>query len=196
MTAKKGNGGSPESDAPRAKRNAEETGLTPSEAPAPPREELESLRKERDELRDQLLRRRADFENFKKRVDRDREQARQDTLADVFQALIPILDNFDRALLAAGPEGSLREGVELIRRQILAVLEANGVVVQDPTGQPFDPELHQALSHEAVPGYADGTVVEVFQKAYFLGGRLLRPALVKVAKGGAASPEDGAVHLR
>ena len=194
MKAKKGNGGSPEALAPEPKPAAEETGLTPAGAATPLREELDALRKERDELRDQLLRRRADFENFKKRVERDREQARQDTLADVFQALIPILDNFDRALAAAGPEGSLREGVELTRRQILGVLEASGVVVQDPTGQPFDPEVHQALSHEAVPGYADGTVVEVFQKAYFLGSRLLRPALVKVAKGGAASPEKEAVH--
>ena len=191
MSAKKGNGGS-DDEAARAGR--EESGLTPVAEPAPTREELDALRLERDELRDQLLRRRADFENFKKRVERDREQARQEALAGVFQALVPILDNFDRALAAAAPEGSLREGVELIRRQILAVLEASGVVVQDPTGQPFDPEIHQALSHEAVPGYADGTVVEVFQKAYFLGSRLLRPALVKVAKGGAASPENEAVH--
>jgi molecular chaperone GrpE len=194
VTAKKGNGGSHDDGATLANEAVSETGLAPVEAPPPTHEELAALRQERDELRDQLLRRRADFENFKKRVDRDREHARQEALADVFLALIPILDNFDRALATAAPDGSLREGIELIRRQILAALEASGVVAKDPTGEAFDPEIHQALSHEAVAGYADGTIVEVFQKAYFQGGRLLRPALVKVAKGVAASPEEGAVH--
>jgi molecular chaperone GrpE len=193
MSAGKGNGGTVE-DAARPDGDAEQTsgGLTPAEPDAPvelTRETFEALRRERDELRDQLLRRRADFENYKKRVERDRQQAAQDASASLLEALLPALDNLDRALGAAGAETTLREGVELIRRQLLGVLEAKGVTLQEPLGQPFDPEVHQALSYEAVPGQPDGTVVEVFQKGYFLGGRLLRPALVKVAKGDAESPE-------
>jgi molecular chaperone GrpE len=71
----------------------------------------------------------------------------------------------------------------MIQRQILGLLEAEGVASKDPSGERFDPELHQALAYEAAPGFEDGTIVEVYRKAYFLGGRLLRPALVKVARG-------------
>lgn len=191
MSERKGNGGAADEkppEAPAATRTEpapadapEPTGLEAVETP-PTREELEALRRERDELRDQLLRRRADFENYRRRVERDRLQAGQDAAAAIFMALIPALDNLDRALASPAAEGALREGVELIRREILAVMERHGVTAQDPAGQRFDPELHQALSHEVVAGVAEGTVVEVFRKAYFLKGRLLRPALVKVAK--------------
>ncbi len=193
MSGSKGNGGTLK-DEPEPGEDAPESasGLAAVEPDAPvelTREAFEALRRERDELRDQLLRRRADFENYKKRVERDRQQAAQDASAGLLEALLPALDNFDRALEAGGNEATLREGIELTRRQLLGVLETKGVSVQDALGQPFDPEVHQALSYEAVPGKADGTVVEVFQKGYFLGGRLLRPALVKVAKGDAESPE-------
>lgn len=203
MSDRKGNGGvvdenapeTPAAETPAAPRTEEATGLTPVEEPVT-REALVALERERNDLREQLLRRRADFENLRKRVERDRQQARLDATVDIFQDLLPVLDNFDRALEAAGPEASLRDGVEMIRRQIAAILETSGVQAQDPLGQPFDPQCHQALSHEAVPGEKDGTVVEVFRKAYYLGGRLLRPALVKVAKGEAPeeSTEDEAVH--
>ena len=154
---------------------------------APPREPLtreqvEELRRERDDLQDQLLRRRAEFENYRKRVERDRQQAGTDSVAAVLKALIPTIDNLDRALEAPGGEG-LRQGVELIRRELLSLLEAQGVVREDPTGERFDPERHQALSHENAPGHKEGTVVEVFGKGYRYKDRLLRPALVKVAKG-------------
>ncbi len=195
---KRGNGGDeprPDDDAPAA----EPTGLEGVDAaPREPlnREQVEELRRERDDLRDQLLRRRAEFENYKKRVERDRQLAGIDSAAAVLKALIPSLDNLDRALEAPGGEG-LRQGVELIRRELLALLEAQGVVRMDPTGEQFDPERHQALSHEAVPGHEEGTVVEVFGKGYTYKDRLLRPALVKVAKG--AEGEDsgngpGAIH--
>lgn len=165
---------------------AEPTGLAPVDgAPMPPldREGVEALRRERDDLKDQLLRKRADFENFRKRVERDRQQAGAEAVAAVFKSLIPSLDNLDRALLADAGEATLREGVELIRRDLLALLQKHGVQEQDPLGQRFDPEAHQALSHEHVPGAPDGTVTEVFRKGYTFKDRLLRPALVKVAKG-------------
>lgn len=175
----------PETNTPTASRTDGSAAEEPKElAPVPltAQQELDRLRAERDELRDQLLRRRADFENYKKRVERDRQQAGLEAAAEVLQALIPTLDNLDRALGAQGSDASLREGVELLRRDLLALLEGRGVAVQDPRGQRFDPNLHQALLYEPAPGFEDGTVVEVFRKGYFLGARLLRPALVKVAR--------------
>ena len=199
---RRGNGG--EDDAARDKADdaagtaGEATGLTGVDAaPLEPltREQVEELRKERDDLRDQLLRRRADFENYRKRVERDRQQAGTDAVAGLLKALVPTLDNLDRALAAPGGEG-LREGVELIRRDLIALLEGHGLTSEDPKGQRFDPERHQALVHETAPGHREGTVVDVFGKGYVYKDRLLRPALVKVAKG----PEDdsggdpGAIH--
>jgi molecular chaperone GrpE len=182
-------------ETPAADSARQETGLTGVDAePLPPatREDLESLRRECDELKEQLLRRRAEFENFRKRVERERQQAGEDAVAKVLKALIPVLDNLDRALQVGGSAESLREGVELTRRELLAILEAQGVKVEEPLGQPFDPERHQALAHEPAPGFAEGTVVEVYGKGYSYRDRLLRPALVKVAKD--AGPEQRKIH--
>jgi molecular chaperone GrpE len=182
--------------------SAPEAAADPAAAPAPvteggldaveepvSREAMAALRQERDDLRDQLLRRRADFENYRKRVERDRQQAAFEAKAAIFRDLIPTLDNLESALKAGGDAEALRTGVELTRRELVALLESHGMVAEDPTGNAFDPESHQALSHEAVPGFADGTIVEVFRKGYRLKDRLLRPALVKVAKGDAADDD-------
>jgi molecular chaperone GrpE len=167
-------------------------------APPPPTvKELEELLRQRDELRERLLRKHADFENFRKRMERDRQQARQDALAELAKALVPTLDNLERALSteAAAETGALRAGVALVQRELLAVLESFDVRADHPLGAPFDPEQHQALSHDPVPGATPGTVVEVFAKGYRLRDRLLRPALVKVAKEasaeGSESPGEG-----
>jgi molecular chaperone GrpE len=170
---------------------SEPTGLEP----AVPSEgsELESLRAECDALKDRLLRKAAEFDNFRKRGERDRAQSSLDAAADVLKAVVPALDNLDRALQARGDEAALREGVELTRRELLASLEAKGVTVEDPVGQKFDPARHQALAHEPAPGFSEGDVVEVLRKGYSYQDRLLRPALVKVAKGGGAprgEPDD------
>jgi len=180
---------------PEAAPTNEERGLTGVDAapvPALTREEIEALRRERDELREQILRKRAEFENYRKRVERDGQQAGTDAAAAIFKGLVPTLDNLDRALESSGKDDPLREGVELTRRELLGFLESQGVLVIDPVGRPFDPETHQALSHEPAPGFADDTVVDVFRKGYSYKGRLLRPALVKVAKGGPGGTE--AVH--
>jgi molecular chaperone GrpE len=185
-----GNGGVKDGD-------PEATGLEPVE-PEGAASEIEVLRRERDEFRDQFLRKRADFENFRKRVERDRAQAGVDAVASLMQALIPGFDSLERALATDVDEASLRKGVDLIQREFRAILDAQGVTVEDPTGKRFDPEIHQALSHEVVPGFDEGVVVEAFRKAYFLKGRLLRPALVKVAKGKSPgedeNPEQEPVH--
>jgi molecular chaperone GrpE len=168
---------------------ASEGGLDAVEEPLS-REAMVLLRQERNELRDQLLRKRADFDNYRKRVERDRQQAAFETKAAIFRELIPTLDNLESALKAGGDADALRTGVELTRRELIALLESHGIVTEDPAGSAFDPESHQALSHEAVPGFADGTIVEVFRKGYRFKDRLLRPALVKVAKGEGSEGDD------
>jgi molecular chaperone GrpE len=166
-----------------------ETGLAASE----PADELEALRRERDELKDALLRRRADFENYRRRVERDRDSAGTEAEAAVLRQVLGTVDNLERALGAAGGDSGLREGVELTLRELLALLDSLGVETVAPLGQRFDPALHQAIVHEPAAGFEAGTVAEVFRKGYTYKGRLLRPALVKVASGepeGAGSEED------
>jgi molecular chaperone GrpE len=168
-----------------------------------PEDEGEALRREAADLRDQLLRKRAEFENFRRRTEREREQIGQEKVAQVLKALIPTIDNLERALAAAEEldasaqrtvvdergasprraDDPLKQGVEMIRKELMGVLESSGVTVEDPVGQPFDPLRHQALAAEPAPGQAEGTVLEVFRKGYVLKDRLLRPALVKVAQG-------------
>jgi molecular chaperone GrpE len=146
-------------------------------------EDVTALRRDVDELQDRLLRMRADFENYRKREARDRELAALETRARLLRALIPILDDLERALQSDAGEDALRSGVELVRRELLALFEREGVVAFDPTGQPFDPRLHQAVSHEPVARVTAGTVAEVLRNGYLLGARLLRPALVRVSSG-------------
>jgi molecular chaperone GrpE len=148
-----------------------------------PDDDVEAARREAADLRDQLLRKRAEFENFKRRTEREREQIGQERAAQVLKALIQPIDNLERALAAATEDDPLKQGVGMILRELMGVLESSGVTIEDPVGQPFDPLRHQALATEPVPGHADGTVVEVFRKGYALKERLLRPALVKVAQG-------------
>jgi molecular chaperone GrpE len=159
------------------------------------RDEVEALRRENEELREQLLRRRADFDNYRKRVERDRQEMGTEAAASLLRELLPSLDNLDRALEAGGDAEALRGGVELIRRDLLAVLEAQGVTAEDPTGQPFDPLRHQALSHDPAPGVPEGTVVSVLRRGYSFRDRLLRPALVTVAKGSEAEADPGSKQV-
>ena len=180
-----------EKDPSVAEADSGEAGLSPVDqeagsGPASPADEVETLRRDRDDLREQLLRRRADFENYKKRMERDRSQAGFEAAASIFRELVTTVDNLERALQSGANADALRTGVELTYRELLTFLESQGVVVHDPVGQPFDPQRHQALMHEVAPGFSPGTVVEAFRKGYSYKDRLLRPALVKVAK----DPED------
>jgi molecular chaperone GrpE len=191
----------PEIDADSAPADSEERGMAHVEAageapPSTPEERLQSLQAEVESLKDQLLRKRAEFENFRRRVERDRQNAWNEASADIFRALVPTLDNLERALKSAAADDPLREGVALVQRELLTLLETRGLTIEDPTGTPFDPERHQALSQEAVPGAAPGTVVETLSKGYLLKDRLLRPALVKVAKDADAAPKGGAGRER
>jgi molecular chaperone GrpE len=173
--------------APTGDAPAEATGLA---APVPG-DDVESLRRECAELRDALLRRRADFENFRRRVERDRGAAALEAEVAILRQLLGTVDNLERALAAGGTDSSLREGVALTLREFLLLLESLGVATLDPLGQRFDPALHQAILHEAATGYDPGTVAEVFRKGYTYKDRLLRPALVKVASGDSEKHGDG-----
>jgi len=147
------------------------------------REEIESLRAQLEQLRMDSLRERADLENQRKRVAREVEQARRFANEKLLGELLPVFDSLDAGLAAAGEQASpLRDGLELTYRQLLKVATDNGLSVVDPVGQPFNPEHHQAIT-QADPGdAAPGSVLQVFQKGYLLNERLLRPALVVVAR--------------
>ncbi len=145
-------------------------------------DEVERLRAELEQVKADVLRERADLENQRKRVARDIEQARKFANEKLLGELLPVFDSLDAGLKAAGDDAHpLREGLELTYRQLLKVAGDNGLVLVDPTGQPFNPEHHQAISQVPTPGAAPGSVVTVFQKGYLLNERLLRPALVVVA---------------
>ena len=161
----------------------------PSGEPAPV-DEVEALRREVAELKSDLLRRRADFQNYRRRVERDRDAAATEAEAGVLRQLLGTVDNLERALAAAGAESSLRDGVALTLRELLTLLESLGVSVLDPLGKRFDPAYHQAILHEPAAGFEPGTVAEVFRKGFTYKDRLLRPALVKVASGGSRAAGD------
>lgn len=145
--------------------------------------EVEHLRAELEQARADMLRERADLENQRKRVSRDLEQLRKFANERLLSDLLPVFDSLDAGLAAAGSEPSpLRDGLELTFRQLLKVAADNGLSMVDPTGETFNPEFHQAVSHVEAPGAAPDSVVQVFQKGYVLNERLLRPALVVVAK--------------
>ena len=144
----------------------------------------DGLQKERDELYDRLLRKTAEFDNFRKRVERDRKEMIEWAAADVINDLLSIVDDFDRALAAEAPPEAqgYKAGLELISRQLAELLKKRGVSTVEALGADFDPHLHQAVAYEEAAGAREGEVIGVLAKGYKLGERLLRPALVKVAK--------------
>jgi molecular chaperone GrpE len=135
------------------------------------------------DMRDLLLRERAEIENQRKRLARDVEQARKFANERLLSDLLPVCDNLERGLTAdTADAAALREGMDLTLKALLKVAEANGLKAIEPLGQPFNPELHQAMSLVDAPNAAANTVVTVLQKGYVLNERLLRPALVAIAK--------------
>jgi molecular chaperone GrpE len=147
-------------------------------------DELEQLRRDRDEVYDRLLRKTAEFENYRKRVDKERRELSEWAAADVLTDILAILDDFERALSADAPAEAkpYRAGVELIHRQLGEMLRKRGVTPIETEGADFDPHLHQAVAYEETPGAREGEILSEMRKGYRLGDRLLRPALVRVAK--------------
>jgi molecular chaperone GrpE len=147
-------------------------------------ETLAALEAERDDYLDQLRRLAAEFDNYRKRVERDRREQAEALTAEALSDLLPIIDDLERALKApsGGDVDAFRKGVELIHRQMTELLRKRGVKTIDAVGADFDPRYHQAVVQESSPDHREGEVMEEFARGYVLGDRLLRPAMVKVAK--------------
>src|SRR6266550_4197245 len=161
-------------DSPTADADATETTLDPAE----------ELRRERDDFKDRWLRKTAEFDNYRRRIERERREHADTAVTDLLESILLVVDDFDRALtVEAGPEAeAYRTGVELIHAKLLDVLKKRGVHAIDSLGADFDPNVHQAVMHEASPDHRDGEVIGELRKGYMLGDKLLRPAMVKVAK--------------
>ena len=148
-----------------------------------PQDQIEALRGEIEQLRAEALRERADLDNQRKRLARDVEQARRFANERLLTELLPLFDSMEAGLAAAEKADPLREGLELTLRQLHRIAESNGLVEVAPrAGDSFDPERHQAMSMIDAGALPPGAVAQVFQKGYVLNDRLLRPALVVVAK--------------
>jgi len=167
-----------------------------AEAPAEP-DPIEALRAENADLRDRYLRLAAEMDNLRRRTERDVKDAKSYSVASFARDMLAVSDNLNRALeaipaeaLEAGEAGlkALAEGVEMTERSMLTALERHGVRKLDPIGEKFDPNFHQAMFEVPNPDVPNGTVVQVVQAGYVIGDRVLRPAMVGVAKGGPKAP--------
>ena len=142
------------------------------------------LQRERDDYRDRWMRKAAEFDNYRRRVERERREQADAAVENLLLDLLGVVDDFDRALTVDAGEGgdAYRKGVELIYAKLQDLLRKKGVTPIDALGTDFDPNVHQAVVHEVSPGHRDGEVIGELRKGYKMGDRLLRPALVKVAK--------------
>jgi len=146
-------------------------------------DEMAKLTADLEELRQTLLRRQADFDNYRKRVEKERFEDSKRATARVIEGLIPVIDGFEHALAAhrESEYDNYRKGFELIYKQLLENLTKLGVERIDPVGKSFDPHLHQAVDRSETKDHADGAILQVFQPGYMFHGRVLRPAMVRVA---------------
>ena len=142
------------------------------------------VERERDDFKDRWLRKGAEFDNYRKRIERERREQADQSVVDLLQELLLVVDDFDRALTVDTGEGSgaYRKGVELIHGKLHDLLRKQGVKAMDVLGADFDPNVHMAVMHEESPEHREGEVIGELQKGYMLHDRLLRPAMVKVAK--------------
>ena len=157
----------------------------PVDGAAKLRAEIETLEKEKKETYDRLLRTAADLDNFRKRTRKEIEEARLQAREAAVKEILPGIDNLERALAAAGTDSgsqSLVEGLRLVLRQFLSALDRLEVKPFDAVGQPFDPTRHEAISQIPTDAHPPGTVAAEMQRGYLIGNRLLRPALVAVAR--------------
>ncbi len=145
---------------------------------------IEKLTKERDDLKDKLLRNLAEIDNYRKRVQKEKEEYQKYVLADFIKELLIISDNLERALKAKNDgsgDNSIVSGVEMIYRQFIEILAKNGVTEIDALNKQFDPNIHQALSKEESEIVSEPTITEIYQKGFLYNNKLLRPTMAKVA---------------
>ena len=144
---------------------------------------VSDLQRERDDYLDRWMRKTAEFDNYRKRVDRERREQADETVVDLLQELLLVVDDFDRALMESDESAAgYRKGVEIIHGKLHDLLRKRGVKPIDALGADFDPNIHQAVLHEASPDHREGEVIGELRRGYWRGDRLLRPAMVKVAK--------------
>ncbi|MCC6365099.1 MAG: nucleotide exchange factor GrpE [Bryobacterales bacterium] len=139
------------------------------------------LQLENAETQDRLLRRQAEFENFRKRVEREKVELLEYAGLEAVRAILPILDDFERALKVESADKEYVRGMEMIHQRLLETLKKVGLEAIECAGQKFDPNLHHAVTRESSESVEEDTVLEVYQKGYNFKGRLLRPAMVKVS---------------
>jgi molecular chaperone GrpE len=165
-------------EAPAATDSSEAPGMTAAD------QERTALKAERDDLHDRLLRKSAEFDNYRKRVERERREQADHAIVNLLQELLQVVDDFDLALkVEAGEEAAgYRKGVELIHAKLHDMLRKQGVRPIEALGADFDPNVHQAVLHESSPEHREGEVIGELRRGYMLGDRLLRPSMVKVAK--------------
>jgi molecular chaperone GrpE len=156
----------------------------PDVPPSSDRDDRADLLRERDDYKDRWLRTTAEFDNYRKRIERERRDQADQTVVNLLAELLGVVDDFDRALTVDAGEGgaAYRKGVELIHGKLHDLLRRLGVRPLDVLGADFDPNLHQAVIQEISPEHRDGEVIGELQRGYLLNDRLLRPAMVKVAK--------------
>ena len=154
------------------------------DAPASESSELADLQRERDDYKDRWLRKGAEFDNYRKRIERERREQADQSVVDLLEELLLVVDDFDRALKVDPGEGTnaYRKGVELIHGKLHDLLRRQGLKPIEALGADFDPNVHQAVVHEESPEHREGEVIGELRKGYTLNDRLLRPAMVKVAK--------------
>ncbi|HEX9160445.1 MAG TPA: nucleotide exchange factor GrpE [Thermoanaerobaculia bacterium] len=169
-----------------AAQEADDTLTRAEQPPAPGGAQNEEIRK----AHDRYLRTLADFENYRKRSDREKEDFRKYAVANLLRELLPVLDNFDRSLEHAEEGDDFHKGVLLIYKQLFDLLRKAGLRPIDEVGVRFNPNIHEAVIREENPSVPTQTVTAVLQRGYFLHDRLLRPALVRVAVGGPEQPDD------
>lgn len=173
-------------DAEQAANDAAAAAARAFEADGSPQsEEIQKLAKEKEELKDTLVRRQADFDNYRKRVDKERHHERHRGAELVVEGLLPVLDALDRALAAHDDPAyaEYKKGFELIRRQLWDLLAKQGVKRIEAAGQQFNPHLHHAVENVQTTDREEGTVVSEMQPGYMFHDRVLRPAMVSVASG-------------
>jgi molecular chaperone GrpE len=165
----------------------DETGLEARDTEAArtgPDSEIEALRAEVLEMRGLAQRKQAEFENYRRRMERERAELARHAGFELVKEVLPVLDNLERAIQASksSPEETFRAGVEIIHRQFQEILVRLGLSEVESEGKPFDPHVHEAVSRVATDEHPDGVVVEVFQRGYLFRDRLVRPAMVSVAQ--------------
>jgi molecular chaperone GrpE len=148
-------------------------------------EQIQKLAAEKQDLTNTLVRLQADFDNYRKRTEKERDQARHRGVENLVEQLLPVLDGFDRALAAHDDPAyeDYRKGFELIRKQLWDLLAKQGVHRIESVGKEFDPNVHHAVEHVPTNEYPDGAVIDEFQPGYTFHHRVLRPAMVRVASG-------------